>query len=218
MGTLYERRILNDATLARFWSKVEKTPTCWLWTAAKDDEGYGIFDFDRKKMVASRVSWFIEHGVFPKHFACHDCDVPSCVRPDHLYDGTQKENLADAKRKGRLSNGDRHYSRLHPERMARGERHGSRTHPEALPRGDNHHSHLRPECVARGARHSSRTHPERIARGEQAGGVKLTACQVNDIRKIYSQKGTTQTALARRFKVSQSAISAVITRATWTHV
>lgn len=92
--------------LRRFWQKVQKTETCWLWTAAKTDpvygEGYGIFWDGLRYEGAHRFAWRIEHGVIPKGFSVlHRCDTPACVRVDHLFVGTPKENNRDMERKGR---------------------------------------------------------------------------------------------------------------------
>lgn len=79
----------------RFWSKVDKSGDCWVWTAAPDTAGYGQFRFEGKNVKAHRVSFFLEHGYWPK-IARHSCDNPPCVNPAHLLDGTYKDNLDDA--------------------------------------------------------------------------------------------------------------------------
>ena len=110
----------------RFWAKVQKTDTCWLWTGATARHGYGNF-FDGNHWVpAHRLAFELTYG--PIHEGldiCHRCDNPPCVRPDHLFPGTTRENLQDASRKGRTATGDRNGSRTHPERFI-GRRNGSR--------------------------------------------------------------------------------------------
>ena len=70
----------------RFWEKVEKTETCWLWTAAKYPGGYGVFGIHPKVMKAAhRFSWELANGPIPEGlWVLHKCDVRHCVRPDHL--------------------------------------------------------------------------------------------------------------------------------------
>jgi hypothetical protein len=90
---------------ARFWAKVQKTPTCWLWTAGRGYHGYGQATHPDKPTFpigAYRAAWIIAHGPVPKGLAvCHKCDNKLCVRPSHLFLGTQRDNLADMRAKGR---------------------------------------------------------------------------------------------------------------------
>ena len=94
--------IKND--LARFWSKVNKTETCWLWTAAKTGKGYGCFYAEgRNNNRAHR--WIIQtrlkRKLRPDEFVCHKCDVPLCVRPGHLFISDNSGNQQDMVRKGK---------------------------------------------------------------------------------------------------------------------
>jgi hypothetical protein len=75
----------------RFWKKVRKTETCWLWIGAKSANGYGTVRFDGKLQKAHRVAWQLRHGPIPstqqawEHLELiHLCGVRSCVRPDHM--------------------------------------------------------------------------------------------------------------------------------------
>lgn len=132
-----------------FWKKVDKNgPTpehkpelgpCWLWTACSNDRGYGEFQYFGKRTAAHRVSWLLNIGEIPSGlFVCHSCDVRLCVNPEHFFLGTAKDNMQDAKAKGRLPAGDNHYSRTNPEKLARGNRTRLGRNPELAPRGDNH--------------------------------------------------------------------------------
>jgi HNH endonuclease len=109
----------------RFWPKVEKTETCWLWTGATAPGGYGKINAggDRGRTLrANRVSWELAHGPIPDGaFVCHGCDVPACVRPEHLFLADHDGNMADlvAKKRG---TGDRHRSRTRPDSVLRGTR------------------------------------------------------------------------------------------------
>ena len=87
----------------KFWRKVDKTPTCWLWTSLLQHRGYGIFFVSGFGYIqAHRYSWEMASGPIPEGlFVCHTCDVPKCVRPGHLFLGTPKDNMDDMWKKGR---------------------------------------------------------------------------------------------------------------------
>jgi len=91
-----------------FWVYVNKTAGCWLW-AAGSSAGYGVFHVKRKVMRAHRVAYILANGSIPKGLlVCHSCDNPLCVNPDHLWVGTQKDNMKDAREKGRTRKGENH--------------------------------------------------------------------------------------------------------------
>ena len=78
----------------RFWSKVDKTNTCWNWTAAKNKKGYGQFWINKKQDLSHRVSYEEINGKIPQGLQIdHLCRNPSCVNPHHLETVTQKENI-----------------------------------------------------------------------------------------------------------------------------
>lgn len=81
-------------TATRFWSKVDKTGDCWMWTAAKLPKGYGRFGHEGSVVLAHRMSYMLTHGAIPSgHHVDHACYNPSCVRPTHLRAVTPKENI-----------------------------------------------------------------------------------------------------------------------------
>lgn len=98
---------LRTPIIPRFWAKVNKTETCWLWTAATI-RGYGqiasVVNGKRTPVYAHRFSWELVHGPVPSGlWVLHHCDVPLCVNPEHLFLGTHTDNMRDASVKGRLS-------------------------------------------------------------------------------------------------------------------
>lgn len=97
----------SDTVLERFWEKVNKTETCWLWTGPLFRGRGMLYKMGRKMMYANRVSWMIHHGDIPTGLnVLHTCDVGHCVRPDHLFLGTQTDNIADMMAKGRQAKGE----------------------------------------------------------------------------------------------------------------
>lgn len=86
----------------RFWSKVDTSGDCWLWTSTKYPNGRGQFKVANKNLKAYRVAYELEYGPIPEGLqVLHHCDNPSCVRPAHLFVGTCADNQADMTRKGR---------------------------------------------------------------------------------------------------------------------
>lgn len=92
--------------LWRFWSKVDilsHPGGCWLWTATKTYNGYGlVYISGFKSAKASRVVWELtHHKPFPDGLiAMHSCDNPACVNPHHIQPGTHSQNLKDAYSRG----------------------------------------------------------------------------------------------------------------------
>jgi len=91
----------------RFHQKYEKIPIagCWIWTAAVKEAGHGVIGVGSRKeglIKAHRLSYLLHKGGITKGLnVLHQCGVASCVNPDHLYLGTQKENARDMIRHGR---------------------------------------------------------------------------------------------------------------------
>lgn len=90
-----------------FWAQVQKGHDCWLWTGLTNGRhskgGYGHIRRGRRRWEqAHRVSWELTNGPIPNGlYVLHHCDNRLCVRPEHLFLGTQKDNLKDCVRKGR---------------------------------------------------------------------------------------------------------------------
>ena len=184
-----EAPVLSEATVARFWSKVDRSggpDACWPWKAALRSTGYGIFSvarFDNRS--AHRIAHMLSGGTIPEGlFVCHHCDNRLCCNPAHLIAASAKWNSHDAKRKGRLATGQRQGAYTHPERHPRGERHGSRTKPE------------------------------RVARGERSGTSRLTE---NDVRAIRfrAAEGASYKMLGLIFGVSGMQVRNIVLRLQW---
>ncbi len=88
--------------LRRFWAKVEVDASgCWIWTGASQAPGYGKIRIDGRSLFAHRVVFEMTHGRAPGEVVMHACDVPSCVNPAHLREGTHGDNVRDCVAKGR---------------------------------------------------------------------------------------------------------------------
>jgi len=117
-------------TLAeRFWPKVARGDGCWLWQANTNGR-YGTIAVrkgERWSMgYAHRIAWELTEGPIPSGLkVLHRCDTTLCVRPSHLFVGTQKENLLDMISKGREACGKKNGAHTRPDRLPRGEHNGS---------------------------------------------------------------------------------------------
>jgi len=77
----------------RFWSKVNKTETCWLWTSPLNPDGYALFWLDGKLVSAHRLAYTMERGPIPEgSLIDHACGVRSCVNPAHLRLANRSQN------------------------------------------------------------------------------------------------------------------------------
>lgn len=94
-----------------FEKYIDKSGECWLWIGKTRHRGYGKFSWRDETgalftRYAHRIAWFFEHGEWPPVdlVVCHRCDTPLCVRPAHLWLGSQSENIRDCVAKGRHRN------------------------------------------------------------------------------------------------------------------
>jgi hypothetical protein len=101
----------------RFWKHVHKTDGCWEWTGYSlpfpnhpELRGHGQIRIDDRAVYAHRFSYELHNGPIAEGvLVLHRCDNRACVRPDHLFEGSHKDNTIDAMRKGRMV--------LHPENL-----------------------------------------------------------------------------------------------------
>ena len=107
-----------------FWTQVNKTPDCWLWTGCTKGTRtkYGSAWFEGRSNLAHRVAWVLTYGPIPlvvgadSRGTCvrHTCDNPLCVRPDHLVLGTHLDNMKDKVDRRRTTREKKFCKRGHP--------------------------------------------------------------------------------------------------------
>jgi hypothetical protein len=111
---------LSDLQKELFWSKVNKTDTCWLWTGSCHKDGYGEVRLLGKKYKCHRVSYILSGNTIPEGLILrHSCRSKNCVNPGHLTPGTHKENAADKIRDGTLYCGEKVNTRKLTEEKVR---------------------------------------------------------------------------------------------------
>lgn len=165
---------MDEKKIARFWSRVDKAGpvpahcpelgNCWVWTGKRNDSGYGVLTgmHGEKWQRAHRVSWLLAHSAPGDLLVLHKCDNRACIRPDHLFLGTDLDNVTDAIAKRRNS-------------------------------------------------------PPPIRHGEANNKAKLTSCQVQEIRRLYS-RGVSQPELVTMFDATQTTISNIVLCRVWRHL
>jgi hypothetical protein len=93
----------------RFLQKLDKTgnqefPECWIWTGAKTSKNYGSFKYyEDKPAIGAHVSSYLFYvgEIADGMYVCHRCDNPLCVNPDHLFLGSNSDNMKDMVKKNR---------------------------------------------------------------------------------------------------------------------
>ena len=104
IGINQENPMINEDAIHKFYSKVLFTDSCWMWIGhIAGNNNYGEFTYKNKRCRAHRYSFMIRFGSIPVGLnALHRCDTPLCVNPDHLFLGTQRDNIYDAINKKRI--------------------------------------------------------------------------------------------------------------------
>jgi len=103
-------RVKGRSLSHRLWKKTDRTETCWVWRGGLTQAGYGTISLERKRLLVHRVSYELARGPISDGLhVLHHCDNPPCLNPDHLFLGTQQDNVADRVSKGRTAAGERQH-------------------------------------------------------------------------------------------------------------
>lgn len=101
--------LIQEKYRRRLFNKVNKTEGCWEWTGYDNGYGYGMIMINARRRFTHRVSWILHGGEIPDGLCVlHKCDNRRCVKPDHLFLGTRKDNALDRAKKNRGAAGECH--------------------------------------------------------------------------------------------------------------
>lgn len=163
---------------------------CWLWAGATKPNGYGNFALNGKTLGAHRAAWLLMRGDIPAGMqVCHCCDVRACVNPEHLFIGTQQDNMDDMDAKGRRVVADH----AGPANPMYGRRHSPATRAML--------------SAGKRGRYTGSAHPR----------ATVDEARIREIRALRAS-GATAKAIAAQLEVSFHVVRNVISSKSWRHV
>lgn len=240
---------LSALDKARFWKKVNKDSNtirslenpdlyshvvgnCWEWTGVSNKGGYGIIVLRKERYIATRTAYCMQYGVDPENFfVCHHCDNPKCVRKEHLYLGTPKDNTSDMVRRERfalripsdnlLGEPDKRYTLtekdvrciyyrywteegLSQSDLAQ-EYNIEQTNIGLITRGDNW-SHITSKMKL----------PYKL--NKECIKDKLTESDIYEIFRLYNSREMTRSEIAKKFNIAVSSLDQILRGEKWSHL
>jgi hypothetical protein len=119
-------RIFTPDILRNYWTL--DSEGCWIWLGRKYPNGYGRIGYQGSEICSHRLSWIVHRGqITDELMVLHKCDNPKCINPDHLFLGTQADNMHDMVTKNRQQHGSGHYASKITEEIVRYIRNSSDT-------------------------------------------------------------------------------------------
>lgn len=208
----------------RFWAKTQVNGDCLEWTGAISSSGYGTIGVGRSSLKSHRVAFELVNGYLPPDaYVCHRCDNPRCVKPDHLFLGTAKDNIQDCVRKNRRNTpkgADSSRARLTESdvvgiRLKHSAGQTQRSLANEYSVGLSAIKHI---LHGRSWRHvETQASLRGVGKGEANPASKLTTEQVKEIRELHGQ-GVTRKSIAAMYAVSRTMIGLIVNRQAWSHV
>lgn len=230
---------LSQLDISRFWDKVyvSDKEVCWNWKA-NTIKGYGMFCVSGFKIRAHRIAYYLGTKADPLDMVvCHSCDNPSCCNPNHLFAGTQLDNIRDRVLKGRTKSqaGLKNGAYTCPDKVNKGSKNGfsklTETEVIEILRLRNSGAknkdlaikfNVTPENISSIVVRKAWKHIELDFdyTNPKVQGVKtkLTNENILEIRERYSKGNVTTVSLGEDYGVSRSHISCIVNNKRWTHI
>jgi len=204
-----------DDFIEGFWSKVDirGEDECWEWKAGRNRGGYGIFQSQGMPKLAHRAAYKLTTGDDPRDMlVCHKCDNPPCCNPNHLFKGTNTENIRDSVTKGRLHNsvpyGWPEIKEIRDLYATEEFRISDLAVRFGISKGAVY------DILINKHWHDPEYRPRIFDRSEHNVRAKLNWTKVREIRCLYAD-GRRQAELCRMFNMSSASISSIVNNKSW---
>jgi hypothetical protein len=220
---------LTEDDISRFHELVQQRgdDDCWLWLGSIKNKGYGQFWYSHKQRLSHKIAYILAKGPIPENLhILHSCDNPPCCNPNHLFVGTNLENVRQKQERNRVIKGSAvAVSRItEDDALAIRIRYASGGVTQAeLGREYGIDDSVVSDIVRGtawahiGGPRTSDGRSVNVARGERRTTSKVTADTVRDMRSMYDS-GESVKSIMVRFGMSRQQTADIVRRKAWTHV